>query len=68
MSLVPEAWRPFYVLNPMVGLIDSFRAVIGHGQAPDWSVLGLSTVMSVIILVGAYVYFKRAERVFADII
>jgi lipopolysaccharide transport system permease protein len=68
LSLVPEAWRPFYVLNPMVGLIDSFREVIGHGRAPDWGLLGLSTLMSVIILAGAYVYFKRAERVFADII
>ena len=68
LSLVPETWRPFYVLNPMVGLIDSFRAVIGHGRAPDWGLLALSTAMSVIILVGAYVYFKRAERVFADII
>jgi lipopolysaccharide transport system permease protein len=59
---------PIYLLNPMVGLIDSFRAVVGHGQAPDWGLLALSTAMSVIILAGAYVYFKRAERVFADII
>jgi lipopolysaccharide transport system permease protein len=57
-----------YVLNPMVGLTDSFRAVIAHGQAPDWGLLGISTVMSGIILAVAYVYFKSAERVFADII
>ncbi len=68
LSLVPAYLRPFYVLNPMVGLIDSFRTVVGHGQAPDWGLLALSTAMSVIILLGAYVYFKRAERVFADII
>jgi lipopolysaccharide transport system permease protein len=68
LSLVPEALRPFYVLNPMVGLIDSFRTVIAKGQAPAWDLLALSTAMSLIILVGAYLYFKRAERIFADII
>jgi lipopolysaccharide transport system permease protein len=65
---LPAALWPIYLLNPMVGLIDSFRAVIAHGQSPDWGLLAISTVMSGIILVGAYVYFKRAERVFADII
>jgi lipopolysaccharide transport system permease protein len=68
LSLVPAYLRPFYILNPMVGLIDSFRAVVGHGQAPDWGLLAISTAMSVIILLGAYVYFKQAERAFADII
>ena len=68
LSLVPAYLRPFYILNPMVGLIDSFRTVVGHGQAPDWVLLAISTAMSGIILIGAYVYFKRAERVFADII
>jgi lipopolysaccharide transport system permease protein len=68
LSLVPESLRPFYVLNPMVGLIDSFRAVVAQGRAPSWDLLAISTVMSGVILVVAYVYFKRAERAFADII
>jgi lipopolysaccharide transport system permease protein len=63
-----EAFWPIYVLNPMVGLIDSFRAVVAHGRAPDWGMLAISTAMSVIILVVAYIYFKSAERIFADII
>lgn len=65
---IPEAVWPLYVLNPMVGLIDAFRNVVAHGRAPDWGLLGISTVISVIILIVAYFYFKRAERVFADII
>jgi lipopolysaccharide transport system permease protein len=67
-NALSESLWPIYVLNPMVGLIDSFRSVIGHGQAPDWGLLAISTVMSGIILVVAYLYFKRAERIFADII
>jgi lipopolysaccharide transport system permease protein len=67
-TALPEALWPIYMLNPMVGLIDAFRAVVAHGRAPDWQLLGISTVMSVITLLVAYVYFKRAERDFADII
>jgi lipopolysaccharide transport system permease protein len=63
-----ESLWPIYVLNPMVGLIDAFRAVIGHGQPPDWGLLAISTIMSIVILIVAYLYFKRAERIFADII
>jgi lipopolysaccharide transport system permease protein len=65
---IPEAFWPIYMLNPMVGLIDAFRSVVAHGRAPDWGLLGVSTLISGIILVCAYFYFKRAERVFADII
>jgi lipopolysaccharide transport system permease protein len=65
---LPEALWPIYVLNPMVGLTDSFRRVIAHGQAPNWDLLAISTAMSFIILIVAYFYFKNAERSFADII
>lgn len=72
LSLVRESlpvylW-PLYAFNPMVGIIDAFRAVIAHGRAPDWELLAISTAMSAVILVVAYLYFKRAERDFADII
>ena len=34
-SLVPQAWRWLYSLNPMAGVIDGFRwALTGHGVAP----------------------------------
>lgn len=72
LSLVRESlpaylW-PLYALNPMVGIIDAFRSVVAHGRPPNWELLGISIVMSVVILAGAYIYFKRAERDFADII
>ena len=65
---IPEALWPIYLLNPMVGIIDAFRSVVAHGRAPDWSLLAVSTATSLVILVVAYLYFKRAERAFADII
>src|SRR6266496_2775970 len=32
---VPEEWRTIYALNPMVGIIEAYRAVLAHGRSPD---------------------------------
>ena len=68
LTSIPAELRPIYVLNPLVGLIEGFRSVIARGQAPDWDLLAISTVISVLLLVVAYAYFKHAERSFADVI
>jgi lipopolysaccharide transport system permease protein len=68
VSLVPEAWRGLYMLNPMAGLTVAYRSVIALGQAPDFGALGLAALVSCLILAVAYPWFKRAERAFADVI
>ena len=66
-SVVPEAFRPFYGLNPMVGVIEGFRWTLLPGAPPpDWSMLAVSTCAIVALLVGGYSYFSRAEPTFAD--
>lgn len=67
-SQVPEALRPVYFLNPMAVLIESFRAVLIFNQPPDWLLLGLAALVSLVLLVVGYRYFKLAERRFADVI
>jgi lipopolysaccharide transport system permease protein len=67
-SAVPSRWRPFYVLNPMVGVIEGFRQVILRGAAPETSSLLISAVISVILLVASYLYFKRVEATIADFV
>jgi lipopolysaccharide transport system permease protein len=68
VNLVPERLRPIYFLNPMAVLIDTYRRTILFNQMPDWPYLGLAALVSVSLVVIAYRYFKRAERVFADVI
>jgi lipopolysaccharide transport system permease protein len=68
LESVPSEWRGLYSLNPMVGIIQGYRSVLAHGRAPDWDSLGASVVLSAVALAVAYVYFKRAERAFADVI
>ncbi len=65
--LVPEEWRLLYFLNPMVGIIDSFRWVFFGISYPmmEYSVI-FSTVITGLLLVSGYRYFRKMERTFAD--
>jgi lipopolysaccharide transport system permease protein len=68
LSIVPAELRPLYILNPMAGLIESYRDVVVHGRAPQWDALAASIIISLLLFVVAYFFFKRAERAFADVI
>ena len=68
-SDVPESWRPFYALNPMVGIIDGFRwSLLGGNQPLDPYTLGLSVAVTISFLILGVWYFRRMERSFADVI
>jgi lipopolysaccharide transport system permease protein len=68
ISLVPERWRTVYMLNPMAGLIDSYRRVLLQGRSPQLLYVAISAGVAVVLLVAGYAYFKRSEAQFADII
>jgi len=68
LSAVPEQWRVFYTLNPMVGVIENFRRVMLEGVAPDYTSLGIATLVSLVLLPLAYMYFKHLEATMADVI
>ena len=68
-SIVPEQWRLFYSLNPMVGVIDGFRWVLIGGNARFyWPGFVLSLVLVAIILATGIRYFRKTEKSFADVI
>ena len=68
VSIVNEKYQWLLALNPMGGVINTFRAsILGH-QPIDWSLLGLSAAMILLILVSGLFYFRRMEKVFADVV
>ena len=68
-ALVPEQWRFFYFLNPMVGVIDGFRwAILGDGFPMHWPGFVMSALLSFAIFAGGVIYFRRMERTFADVV
>ncbi|KCZ94545.1 ABC transporter [Hyphomonas johnsonii MHS-2] len=67
-SLVPEQWRLFYELNPMVAVIEGFRWCLLGTPAPSFEMVGMGLLTIAIVLPSGFFYFKATERTFADII
>jgi homopolymeric O-antigen transport system permease protein len=67
-SLVPEQWQVVYALNPMVTIIDGFRAALLDTPPPSVSMVAASAGATVVLLCAALVYFRRSDQVFADVI
>ena len=68
VSMVPQWLLPYYALNPMVGIIESYRAIFLHAASPAWNLLAIGTVVTLVVLCMGFVFFKRTEPLFADII
>ncbi|MGD2158445.1 MAG: ABC transporter permease, partial [Anaerolineales bacterium] len=67
-SELPEKFRLLYALNPMVGVVDGFRwALLGTGSGPGTQ-LYVSAAVSVIVLISGLFYFRRMEKIFADMV
>jgi lipopolysaccharide transport system permease protein len=65
-SMVPDAWRVVYGLNPMVAVVEGFRwALLGRPETLHPS-LFVSVAVTAVLLVGGLVYFRSMERTFAD--
>jgi lipopolysaccharide transport system permease protein len=69
LSVVPESGRGFYLTaNPMAVVIDAYRRVLLQAQPPDLPHLATAGMISLVLLLLGYRYFKRLEREFADIV
>ena len=68
-AVVPEAWRFWYSLNPVVGVIDGFRWCLLGGESQLYmpGFLVSIGVAAMFLWVGV-VHFRRTERRFADLL
>ncbi len=67
-SLVPEAWRPFYGLNPLAGIVEGFRwSLLGGSEFPSTLLASSATVVFTLFITGL-AYFRRVERQFVDVV
>lgn len=64
---VPDQWQFWYALNPMVGVIEGFRSVFLHTISFPYAWMAIGSIMSLFLFVLGLFYFRRMERVFADV-
>ena len=66
-SSLPDKWRLLYSLNPIVGVIEGFRACL-LGLPITWDYIWPGAITALLLLVTGTLNFKRMERVFVDVI
>jgi len=66
VSIIPEKFRLLYCINPMVGVIEGFRAAVFSRPFPwDYILMGIPLAFGIFVF-GAF-YFRRMEKNFADL-
>jgi len=66
-SSIREGYRFLYSLNPLVGVIEGFRACL-LGTPYPWQYIWPGIIVTFILLISGLHHFKRMERVFVDVI
>ena len=64
---IPEGYRLLYSLNPLVGVIEGFRACLLGSPLP-WLYIWPGMLTAVLLVISGAVYFKRMERIIVDVI
>ena len=68
IDVVPQAWRMWYGLNPMVSVVEGFRwSLLASGPAST-RLLVVSLAATGALLLGGIYYFLSAQDTFADFI
>lgn len=68
LERVPEQYRFLYMLNPMAPLIEGYRQLIFHNQLPYTLSMIYATGVAILVLISGYLFFKRLEPTFSDVI
>ena len=66
-SAIPEQYRFWYSFNPLVGVIEGFRASL-LGTPIEWMYIVPGLLTSILIFLSGAIYFRRMEKVFVDVI
>ena len=66
-STIPEHYRILYSLNPLVGVIEGFRACL-LGTPILWHYVWPGVIVGILLLVTGALYFRRMESIIVDVI
>ncbi len=68
VSIVSKNYQWLLSLNPMTGVIETFKASLFGTMPINWLSLGISAAISIAFFIFGLVYFLKTEKTFADII
>lgn len=63
VSMVPEAARPFYYLNPFVSIVELYHVLLYEGTWPSMLLLGSAAASAVVICLAGSLVFRRYKGI-----
>lgn len=66
LEVIRPHLRQILLLNPMSGVLDAYRKILVEGIWPDFNYLAYSIVITTIVFIIAYLFFKKMEPTFSD--
>ena len=63
---IPEAFRGIISLNPMAHIINAYRDIFYNQTMPDFKVLGVLFLISIVICIIGYIIFNKLQKGFAE--
>jgi len=68
MDRLPEELQILKFINPLVIVIEQSRLVLFEGVVPEWGVLGIYSLVSILVACVGFYFFMRSKPAFADVI
>ena len=68
IEMVPERYRWLLQINPLTTMIEEARKVFLYGQLPNWTFLGVSFLVSIIVCQLGIAWFSKTKKGFSDVL
>ncbi len=68
LQVIPEIFRSWMYLNPLTYPVVEFRHILFEGLVPQWDYWLIYLVISILVLAGGFICFKRLKAGFADVV
>lgn len=68
LNHVPDKYLSFYIFNPMVGIIEMYRAVFLYREIPDPLFIALSSIYAVFFFCLGYAVFNKLDQYIGDVV
>jgi lipopolysaccharide transport system permease protein len=68
LSALPKTIQDYYYISPMGAIIDAFKNTVFYNHEPRWFSLLISSIVLILMFIPCYKFFKRAEKLFADVL
>jgi len=65
-SMLPEKFQWALKINPMAQLVEAYRSILYYHQLPDFVMLAIWGVLSIVLIIVGYLIFKKLEKSFVE--